>query len=46
MTDAVYFRNLTRSVQLFVISEQMMADKIACKNFYDVLSVRNEFQWS
>jgi len=30
MTDGVNFRDLTRSVELFVVSAQVMADKIPC----------------
>jgi len=41
--DGVNFRDLTRSVELFVVSEHAMADKIACENFYNVLSVGDEF---
>jgi len=43
MTDGVDFRDLARSVELFVVIEQVMADKIVCKNIYDVLAVGNEF---
>jgi len=39
----VNFRDLTRSVELFVISEQVMAEKIARENIYDVLGVADEF---
>jgi len=46
MTDVVNVRDLARLVKLFVVSEQMMADKIACENFHNVLSVEGEFQWS
>jgi len=42
MTDGVNFRDLTRSVELFVVSEQVMADTIACKNIYDILGVGDE----
>jgi len=43
MTDGVNFRDLTRSVELFVVSEQVMAETIACENIYDVLGVGDEF---
>jgi len=43
MTDGVHFRDLTRSVELFVVSEQMMAIKSACEMIYDVLNVEDEF---
>jgi len=43
MTDGVNFRDLTRSVELFVVSEQVMVDTIACENIYDVLGVGDEF---
>jgi len=43
MTDGVNFRDLIRSVELFVLSEQVMADKIACENIYAVLSVGDEY---
>jgi len=39
MTDALNFRDLTRSVELFVVGEQVMADKIACEHIYEVLAV-------
>jgi len=41
--DAVNFRDLARSVELFVVSEQVMADKIAYENIYNVLGVGDEF---
>jgi len=43
MTDGVKFRDLKRSVELFVVSEQVMADTNACENINDVLGVRDEF---
>jgi len=43
MTDGVNLRDLTRSVELFVVSEQVMADTIACENIYDVLGVGDKF---
>jgi len=43
MTDAVNFRDLARSVELFVVSEQVMEEKIACENMYEVLVVGDEF---
>ena len=46
MADVVNFRDLARLIELFVVSEHVMTDKIACKNFYDVLGVGDEFQWS
>jgi len=42
MTDGDNFRDLTRSVELFVDGKQVMADKIAY-NIYDVLGVGDEF---
>ena len=47
MTDDVDFRDLARSVELFVVGEgeQVMADKVAFENFYNIFSVGNEFQW-
>jgi len=35
-----------RLVQLIVISEQVMADKIVRENVYNVLGIGDEFQWS
>jgi len=43
MTDGDNFRDLTRSVELFVVSKQVMVDTIACENIYDVLDVEDEF---
>jgi len=44
ITDGVNFRDLTRSVELYVVvSEQVMADKIAYENIYDVLGLGDEF---
>jgi len=37
MMDGVNFRDLTRSVELFVVSEQVMAVKIAYGNIYAVI---------
>jgi len=42
MTDGVNLRELNRSVELFVVSEQVMADTIACENIYDNLGVGDE----
>jgi len=39
MKDCVNFRDLTRSVELFIVSKQVKADKISCENIYDVLGV-------
>jgi len=41
MMDGVNFRNLTGSVKQFVVSEQVIADKIACED--DVVDVGDEF---
>jgi len=43
MTDGVNFRDPIRLVEMFVVSKQVMADKIAYENVYDVLSVGDEF---
>jgi len=43
MTDGVNLGDLTKSVELFVVSQQVMGDKIACENVDDVLGVRDEF---
>jgi len=43
MTDGVNFRDLIRSVELFVVSEQVMVDTITYENIHDVLGVRDEF---
>jgi len=43
MTDGANFRDFTRSVELLIISEQVMADNNACENIYDVLSQADEF---
>jgi len=45
MTNGVDFRDLTRSVELFVVSEQVMTEKIAWENIFDVLGVGDEFYW-
>jgi len=46
MKYGVNFRDPTRSVELFVISKQVIADKIACVYDYDVFSIGVEFLWS
>ena len=44
MTDDADFRDLARSLELFVVGEHVMADKVAFENFYNIFSVGNEFQ--
>jgi len=46
MTGAVNVRDFLKFVELFVVNEQVMADKIACEIFYNVFGVVIEFQWS
>ena len=43
MTDVVNFRDLARFVELFIIGEQVMTDKVAYKDFYNVFGLGNEF---
>jgi len=43
MRDAVNFRDITRSVELFVVNKQVMADKIEWENIYFVLGEGDEF---
>jgi len=47
MADVVNVAKLTRLEELLVVSVQVIADKIACENVYNVfLGVGNEFQCS
>ena len=43
MTDAVNFSDPARFVELFVVGKQVMADKVALKDLYNVFGVRIEF---
>ena len=43
MTDVVNFREPARFVELFLIGVQVMADKVALKDLYNVFGVGIEF---